>query len=86
MERFYFDPNFRRSPKTDCYCAVCQKDLIPNQINWQLGVVAKTGFCEAIATADLSNIEGIDDIMMLPVGNECARKIPGDYLVPFVGK
>jgi hypothetical protein len=31
-KKFQMDPDFRRDPKTNRYCARCQRDLAPNKV------------------------------------------------------
>lgn len=76
MEKnFYFDGDFRRNPKTDFFCALCQKDLNPNSKNIQYVYVGDP----ALFVTDPERLEGNE--LKVPVGPECINKIPSFYRI-----
>lgn len=71
----YTDPDYRRSPKTACYCAVCQRDIRD---------VAKA--TRVILWGDeLSHIvhpaDATSNDMPALIGPECAKEIPAEFIV-----
>lgn len=76
MERhFPFEGDFRRAPKTRFFCALCQKDLNPDAANIEYVYLGDP----AEFVADPARLDGSE--MKVPVGPECARKIPPGYRV-----
>lgn len=72
------DGDFRRDPKTDCFCARCQKDLKQDQPRRWVHIVDGGGAVlhpedEAIFAASPEAQPG--DLYWFPVGMDCARKI-----------
>jgi hypothetical protein len=79
----WLDPDFRRDPKTNHYCMICQRDLKPGQpsrtIRYELDRY------EAIHPSDWEQaaIEipaarpryGADAIIEGPIGMDCARRL-----------
>lgn len=72
------DPDFRREPKTNRFCALCQKDL-PLTHRWAFYV------CDGFAVVhpeDTDRYVGGDGQMVWgwqPIGNDCAKKFPPDW-------
>ena len=74
MEKsYYFDGDFRREPKTDFFCVVCQKDLKSAKGYIMLGTA---DICESRHPDALRG-----DELKVPVGSECIKKIPKEYIV-----
>lgn len=76
MDRFYaFDGDFRRQPKTNYFCAFCQKDLNP---------CATAGYVflgdPADHIVDPNHLEGGE--LKAPIGPECQKKVPMRFIVP----
>ncbi len=80
------DPDFRREPKTQCYCVLCQRDIKPESP--ELWVAAELDkFPQIIHPADIAvaHAEIIarrtryahpDDLVTFErIGSECARKV-----------
>ena len=74
----FLEPDFRREPKTDCFCCVCQKDI-----------KGEPRFFARIVHAGASAVhpddwilvpEGHpDDYGVHPVGNDCARRVGREW-------
>lgn len=64
------DPDFRRQPKTDHFCCVCQRDIKGAAAGW-LHFVG--GGMQEIT--DSQNFDAAGDMGCFPVGPECARKV-----------
>lgn len=75
------DPDFRRDPKTDCFCALCQKDIKGDPDYYAHFAY---GCVEAIHPDDRDIANAIipagDNYGILPVGTDCARKIGLDFV------
>jgi hypothetical protein len=72
-----WDPDYRREPKTDLYCAHCQKDLDPKQAYRRVHVVDGGANLihpddEALWSVDPHHS---DEQRMYPVGPECAKRL-----------
>lgn len=74
----YTDPDFRRQPKTDVYCHLCQRDLNPDKP------------CRAVLIdwdTDTCGLEAVhpDDAAMVPgatwhrVGSDCAARVGAEW-------
>lgn len=76
---FDLDPDFRKEPKTEHYCALCQRDIKTSEKVNQVRLVfdEANSLCVA-ANDDATTYEG--DIGLKPVGSECTKKVPTDYL------
>jgi len=72
---FDLDPDFRKEPKTDHYCALCQRDLQAAKRHAQIHLAYVEGF-ELVANG--SAVEG-EDHGLKPVGPECVKKVPTKY-------
>ena len=74
----YLDPDFRRDPKTNCFCCVCQKDIKggPRFFARLLdhGITAGHPEDEHMVPEGLEH-----DLGTHPVGNECARRIGREW-------
>lgn len=82
----YFDPDYRRDPKTNTYCHRCQRDIkldqphrfmayeldTPNAIHSEDWEIAKT---------DIENrrMKHLDAFIVGPIGMDCAKKIGIEY-------
>lgn len=64
------DPDFRRQPKTDHFCCICQRD-IKGAAAGSLHFVC--GGMQEITDSQDFNAAG--DMGCFPVGPECARKV-----------
>lgn len=75
------DPDFRRTPKTDCFCALCQKD-IKGEPRYYAHFVY--GCAEAVHPDDRdianASVAPGDNYGILPVGTDCARTIGLDFV------
>jgi hypothetical protein len=68
------DPDFRKTPKTDFFCILCQRDLKPNQSYRMMAVNAASW--EAIHRDDWEKAEPeFIEFYTGPVGSDCARRI-----------
>lgn len=73
------DPDYRKEPKTDFYCLLCQRD-IKNKATAKAVHVVEGGSCICHPDDDQLHEGKPDDCGMYPVGPECCKKIPADYL------
>ncbi|MCV9965016.1 hypothetical protein OIU34_24270 [Pararhizobium sp. BT-229] len=75
------DPDFRRDPKTGCYCALCQKD-IKGEPRFYAHMIH--GCFEAVHPEDreIANAMVVehDNFGLLPVGPDCARVIGREFV------
>lgn len=69
----FFDGDFRRVPKTRSFCAVCQRDTKSPAHSIYLG----NDVSIAIHPDDKDN-----DCILVPIGPECERRFPTEFLVP----
>jgi hypothetical protein len=74
MRTKWMDPDFRRWPKTERYCVLCQSDLTPGQpcrmVRWEADK------WEAIHPGDYARAD--DEIPVLQsglVGMDCAKRL-----------
>lgn len=67
----FVDPDFRRNPKTDYFCGVCQRDIKKPG--------APRFYMEDGCAVDPKALAG--DEILCHVGPECQKKIPADWLV-----
>ena len=70
MKKFYFDSDFRRSPKTDTFCCVCMRDIMKPKFFVWLGDPSD----HVVHPHELTGIE-----LKSPIGSECSRKIPSEF-------
>lgn len=78
-----YSPDFRKNPKTDHFCAYCQKDLVPGKeggwvyvIENDLDILHPMDYKKGLnQVSDLSHKYGL-----YPVGPECAKKIGKEWL------
>lgn len=79
MEGFRFqstDPDFRRTPKTKLFCALCQRDIKPGAekyafiFDMSMTVMHPVDVQAAQAEMPADSLYG-----WLPVGPECAKKL-----------
>jgi hypothetical protein len=84
MRTFYFDPDYRKPPKTQFYCAICEKDLKHSSHSIIVGELSNS-WMEAIHpddAAEFYDVSNGNEIYVSPVGPECAKKIPNEFLIP----
>lgn len=63
----------RRTPKTEHYCVVCQKDIKPKAKFLWVHVVG--GGTHVLHPDDEADFDGKGDMGMFPIGSDCAKKI-----------
>ena len=69
---FEFDGDFRRNPKTNLFCVVCQKDLKPGS---KYSYFYWSDCCTAVHPDAIDGTE-----LLSPVGPECAKQFPNGFL------
>lgn len=75
MDKYHpFDGDYRKVPKTSFFCAMCQKDLKPSP---EVEYVFLGDPAEYVT--DPQQLDGVE--MKVPIGPECAKKIPPAYRV-----
>ena len=77
-KHFPFNGDYRKTPKTKLFCAMCQKDIKPS------------AYIEHVFLGDPADhvkdplrLDG--DEIKVPIGPECAKKIPAGYRVTEAG-
>lgn len=85
----YLDPDFRRNPKTNRYCIICQRDLKEGQphrrICYELDVYEAVHADDwEIAAADISTRRAphLDAVQYELIGMDCAKRLGFDYSKP----
>lgn len=86
----FIDPDYRRDPKTNDYCARCQKDLKPGQPRALIHMVSGGPFAlhrddEAAYWAEAATLPGGQhpgEMGWFAVGSDCARKIGAEFTHP----
>ena len=71
MDIIFVDCDYRKQPKTSCFCAVCQRD-IKNPKYYAY-------YSDPCEFAHPDNLQG-NEIKVI-IGNECARHFPDGYLI-----
>lgn len=75
INRFFpLNGDFRKNPKTNFFCAICQKDLDPKKKNYYVFLGDP---CDHVVHPDY--LEGNE--IKAPIGSECIKKIPNIYRV-----
>lgn len=70
----YLDHDTRREPKTDHFCAKCQRDLKPGQ-PFRVIHIIHGGGCVLHPDDESVYVADAGDMGCFPVGMDCARKI-----------
>jgi hypothetical protein len=78
----WIDPDFRRDPKTDCYCARCQKDIKGGEPIYYAHMIEG---CHSTVHPDDKEIADRevpqdDNYGLLPIGPDCAKIIGLDFV------
>ena len=79
MKDFPF--NAKRDPKTDCYCAICQKDIRPGTSPRFVHLV-KGGFKVLHPDDEKLYAPDAGDLGGFPIGPDCARKLGLEWSRP----
>lgn len=78
----WVDPDFRRDPKTDLYCFVCQKDL---KKGFRYLGHAIMGATEVVHPDDRQiadrELPSEDNLGLLPVGSDCAKRVGLEWFI-----
>lgn len=91
VDQWSLDPDYRTDPKTQHFCALCQKDMkTPPGESQYLHFV--DGGSAILAVADEDRYQALSakqpggqfagEMGCYPVGPECARKLPKGYVLP----
>jgi hypothetical protein len=87
----WMDPDFRRDPKTDRYCILCQRDLTPGQphriVRWELDrweAIHPDDMERARVEIPARRAPHLHDraIEEGPIGMDCARRLGLEWSVP----
>lgn len=64
----WMDPDFRRDPKTDCYCEMCQRDR---------HVMYELGRYEAVHSDDIiaRRAPHLSSVVTGKIGMDCAKRL-----------
>jgi len=83
LRRKYFDPDYRREPKTDKWCHICQRDITDGQPHREIRYELDT--MDAIHPDDWEraaieipaerSIYGAEAIISGLIGMDCARRL-----------
>lgn len=78
----WVDPDFRRDPKTDLYCFVCQRDI---KKGFRYLGHAIMGATEVVHPDDRQiadrELPSEDNLGLLPVGSDCAKRVGLEWFV-----
>jgi hypothetical protein len=72
---FNFDGDHRKEPKTDFFCAVCQRDIADRRKAVYVWLHQK--YFDCVVRPD--KLDGSE--ILVPVGSECKKKIPVVFIV-----
>lgn len=76
---FNMDPDLSRATAKQ-FCAVCSRTLkkAPNYYVWS------TDFIDAVHPDDVHRVNSKNTLQcaLVPIGNECAKKFPPEFLIP----
>ena len=72
------DPDYRRQPKTNFFCVLCQRDIKDETARWMHEVDGGGAICHVSDSAHYEATPG--DLGAQPVGPHCAKKIPEGYV------
>ena len=78
LRKKFTDPDFRRDPKTDQWCAICQKDIRGTPTSY----IHLVNGCMALHPDDEENYTpGVDgeDYGFQPVGPDCAQRLGKEW-------
>jgi hypothetical protein len=76
MRTKYLDPDFRRTPKTNRWCCVCQRDLDPSKPN-RLVLTINDG-TDAVYPADSTlATNGV----LMEIGSDCAKRFGLEWTI-----
>lgn len=80
-ETKFFDADFRKNPKTNIFCAYCQKDLNPENIEFLafLDFETEPTIINPRFAHKFSSIK--KELQMSPIGSGCANKVGHDWLI-----
>lgn len=76
-KEIFIDCDFRKDPKTNHFCAVCQLDLDPNK-------PCEYVFVDAIQSCIFVHPNHVDDyeyVEKVAIGPECSKKVPKEFKV-----
>lgn len=85
----YTDPDYRRDPKTDHFCALCQKDMDPDKPYRVVHLVEECGVLALHVDDEAAYVAAgphADDYGSFPIGNNCAKRLGHDYSHPLKEK
>lgn len=81
IEAVYTDPDFRRTPKTDLYCGICQRDIKTK--NYREAFLIESGFVavhpDQVLLISEEEQKKTEVWGWTPVGNDCAKRIGLDF-------
>lgn len=75
---FVADPDFRRTPKTDCFCYMCQKDIKGSSSTVFL---SRDDTFVLLKVADVCDLIDVELIWPVLIGPECEKQVPVDYKI-----
>lgn len=85
----HLDPDYRRRPKTQHFCCLCQRDIKTPP--------SETGYCHYVdggnsilavedegrwvaVTGEMAGGQSPGEMGSFPIGSECARKLPNGFV------
>ena len=79
MRTHFLDPDFRRTPKTMQFCAVCQRDIKEKGLKKSVKIYLNDGCFEAVHPADIGELKV--KVLIGIVGAECKKNIPNEFII-----
>jgi hypothetical protein len=79
MRTHYLDPDFRRTPKTNQFCAICQKDIKEAGLKKAVKIYLNDGCFSAVHPDDIGELKV--KVITGIVGAECKKNIPAEFII-----
>ncbi len=79
----YLDTDFRRRPKTDLFCYVCQKDIKPDS-KYRMIHVIDGGPNVLHPGSEADYVSDAGEMGSHPIGPDCAKRLGLEWSVPII--
>lgn len=78
----HLDPDYRRQPKTQHFCCLCQRDIKtpPAETDYVHYVDGGSAILAVEDEARFSELQHPGDMYSFPIGPDCARKLPKGFV------
>lgn len=76
------DPDYRRNPKTQHFCCLCQKDIksAPSDTGYARYVDNGNAILSVQDISRFSSLQDFGEMHSFPIGPECAKKLPRGFV------